>query len=121
MTDFTKKIILNKDKRPLMKYKESETEMTVETPTERNLNQEFVDKFIKKTDDKKDYIIWTNLKAKYEEWLLSNSDKPIPNTKLTKKYFEDYVFKRECDGIHININNKDTKIRGWNKFIIIEI
>jgi len=117
ITDFTKKITLNKDERPLMKYKESETEMTIETSPERNLNQEFVDKFIKKTDDKKDYIIWTNLKAKYEEWFVSNSNETLPNAKLIKKYFEDYVFKCEI----ISSTSGDIKYRGWNKFIIIEI
>jgi len=120
MTDFTKKIILNKDKRPPIKYKENETEMTVETPPKRNLNQEFVDKFIKKTNNKKDHIVWTDLKAKYEEWFASNSDEKLPNTKLTKKYFEDYVFKCECNLISVKLESKFTNQRGWNKFLLIQ-
>jgi len=126
MTDLTKKITLNK--RPLMKYKENEmemtietemtdeTEMTVETPPKRNLNQEFVDKFIKKTNNKKDYIVWTDLKTKYEEWFASNSSEKLPNTKLTKKYFEDNVFKCECGYLSIKIDGEFKNYRGWSGF-----
>jgi hypothetical protein len=87
---------------------------------QKDIYTEFVDQYLEKTNSRDDYIVWTKLKQLYETWYSNNYHKTQPNAKEIKKYFEDNVFKKACDGIHIKIKDKRTKIRGWAGWSLIE-
>ena len=75
---------------------------------------EFKDKYIEKTEKEYDYIKWTILKKKYEEWYRMKYKMNIP--KNIKEEIENKIFN-EIKEKPIRINDKT--IRGWNKYKII--
>lgn len=88
--------------------------------TNEEIYCKFASEYITKTGNKKDYIIWTTLKTCFIEWFSSNYKKISPNSKLTKKYFEENVFTYECNFISAKIDNEFKNFRGWSGYIFNE-
>jgi len=103
---------------------QTETETETETDDDDDKNKEkddneilneYKDKYLKNTKNKKDYIVWTELKRAYYEWYDNNYNKPPPNAKEIKKYFEDNVFKKT----ESSYTSDGKRFRGWLNWQLI--
>lgn len=99
-------------------------ETTEEYKKEDNFYDEFIKDNIEKTNDKEDYIVWTDLKKSFEGWYFDNYHKTPPKGKDIKKYFETKYFKDDEKLLKITLKNTDNDknnivIRGWKGYKII--
>jgi len=80
-----------------------------------NIYAQFIDEHLQNTEDKKNYIVWTELKNEYDCWYKENYHKIPPNAKEIKKYFEENVFKKT----ESSYTSEGKRFRGWLNWQLI--